>query len=246
MVLWIFFPISLAFISFVGTWTVYGIAYSNNHVCSLGDWSGENFCNGNQTFNCCLVPTISSSGTYAPENSLFTATINAGSFLFFLFCIFHHAHVTEKHASCSMISRFAALFGVVAALGAFVAGNCNPHYLALLHYMGAALSFICICFYTILLTAITRKCKLSGSEKFLFPYRFIASVIQAIVTICYTILFAQDEYLYQHMSAIFEWMLSVNLQLLELSYSIEFYYFSSYMIANLLGKREEQKPLMMS
>lgn len=246
MVLWILFPITLAFISFVGTWTVYGIAYSNNHVCSLSDWSGKNFCNGNNSGNCCYVPTISSSGTYAPENSLFTATINAGSFLFLLFCVFHHAHVIEKHACNSMMSLFATVLGLVAGLGAFIAGNCNPDSLALLHYLGAAISFVCICFYTILLTALTRKCQLSGFEKFLYPYRAVSTLIQAIVTICYTILFAQEAYLYLHVSAIFEWMLSINLQLFELSYAIEFYYFSSYMISNLLGKREEQKPLMMT
>lgn len=246
MVLWILFPITLAFISFVGTWTVYGIAYSNNHVCALSDWSGENFCKGNNSINCCYVPTISSSGTYAPENSLFTATINAGSFLFLLFCVFHHAHVIEKHGGCSMMSRIAAVLGLVAGLGAFIAGNCNPYHLALLHYLGAATSFVCVCFYTVLLTALTGKCQLSGCEKFLYPYRVVATIIQAIVTICYTIFFAQEDYLYMHVSAIFEWMLSVNLQLFELSYAFEFYYFSSYMISNLLGEREEQKPLMMT
>lgn len=246
MVLWILFPISLAFISFVGTWTVYGIAQSNNHVCSLSDWSGENFCSGNHSINCCYVPTISSSGTFAPENSLFTATINAGSFLFLLFCVFHHAHVMEKHSAHSTLSLFAAALGLVAGLGAFMAGNCNPESLALLHYLGAAVSFVCICFYSILLTALTWRCQLSGFEKFLYPYRVVAAVVQAIVTICYTILFAQEQYIYLHVSAIFEWMLSVNLQLFELSFAVEFYFFSSYMISNLLGKREEQKPLMLT
>uniref|UniRef100_A0AAV2JQ35 CWH43-like N-terminal domain-containing protein n=1 Tax=Knipowitschia caucasica TaxID=637954 RepID=A0AAV2JQ35_KNICA len=233
MVLWTLFPIMLAFISFVGTWTVYGIARSNNHVCSLSDWSGENFCSGNTTVNCCYVPTISTSGTYAPENSLFTATINAGSFLFVLFCVFHHAHVLEKHPALSMMSRVATLMGLVAGLGAFVAGNCNPHHLALLHYLGAAVSFVCICFYTVMLTALTRKCQLSGLEHMLYPYRVVSTIVQ-------------EQYLYSHVSAVFEWMLSVNLQLLEFSFAAEFYYFSSFMITNLLGKRDEQKPLMLT
>lgn len=42
-----------------------------------------------------------------------------------LFCIFHHAHILEKHTCHSMLSRFALASGVVAAVGAFVAGNCN-------------------------------------------------------------------------------------------------------------------------
>uniref|UniRef100_A0A3B4A7I5 CWH43-like N-terminal domain-containing protein n=1 Tax=Periophthalmus magnuspinnatus TaxID=409849 RepID=A0A3B4A7I5_9GOBI len=209
MVLWILLPITLAFISFVGTWSV-------------------------------------SSGTYAPENSLFTATINAGSFLFLLFCILHHSHVIEKHGGLSVMSRMAAVLGVVASLGAFIAANCNPYHLALLHNLGAAVSFVCICFYTVLLTELTKKSQLSGLETYLYPYRIVATIIQAIVTICYTIMFAQEEYFYRHLSAIFEWMLGANLQLFELSYVAEFYYFSSYMISNLLGKREEQKPLMLT
>ncbi|KAL6101871.1 uncharacterized protein ACO6RY_17025 [Pungitius sinensis] len=246
MVLWTIFPVSLSLVSFLGTWSVYGLAFANRHVCSLSDWGTNNYCKENQTTECCLVPTISSSGIGAPENSLFTATINAGSFLFLLFCIFHHAHVMEKHACHSMLSRSALVFGVVAALGAFAAGNCNPGYLALLHYLGAALSFLCICFYTVLLTALTGKCVLTGYEKFLYPFRIASTVVQTLVTICYTILFAQEEYYYLHLSAIFEWMLSANLELFELSFMVEFWFFSSFMLSNLLSRREEEKPLMLT
>ncbi|XP_029962228.1 transmembrane protein 150A [Salarias fasciatus] len=247
MVLWIIFPISLSLVSFIGTWSVYGLAYSHHHVCSLSDWGGVNhsYCKRNQSTGCCLVPTISSSGINAPENSLFTATINAGSFLFLLFCFFHHAHIMEKHACHSMMSRTALVFGVVAALGAFAAGNCNPGYLALLHYLGAAVSFLCICFYTTFLTALTGRCVLSGYERLLYPLRVASTVLQIIVTICYTIFFAQHEYFYVHMSAVSEWMLSINLELFELSYAVEFAFFSSFMISNLLSKRDEEKPLMM-
>uniref|UniRef100_A0A3Q3WG43 CWH43-like N-terminal domain-containing protein n=1 Tax=Mola mola TaxID=94237 RepID=A0A3Q3WG43_MOLML len=248
MVLWIIFPICLSLVSFVGTWTVYGLAFSNNHVCSLSNWlvRGDNSCKGNQSTGCCSVPTISSSGTRAPENSLFTATINAGAFLFLLFCVFHHAHIMERHACHSMLSKFALVFGVVAAIGAFAAGNCNPHYLPLLHNLGAAISFTCICFYTIMLTALTRKCMLTGYEKVLYPLRITSTVAQIIVTICYTILFAQDDYFYVHLSATFEWILSVNLELFELSFAVEFCFFSSFMLSNLLSKRNEEKPLMMT
>uniref|UniRef100_A0A667XL84 CWH43-like N-terminal domain-containing protein n=2 Tax=Myripristis murdjan TaxID=586833 RepID=A0A667XL84_9TELE len=178
-------------------------------------------------------------------NSLFTATISAGSFLFLVFSFLHHAHILERNATHSMLSRFALVFGVVAAMGAFAAGNCNPRYLSLLHYLGAAISFMCICFYTTLLTALTGKCVLTGFEKFLYPLRIISTVVQAIVTICYTILFAQEEYWYIHLSAVFEWTLSVNLELFELSYAVEFFFFSSAMISNLLSKQEEEKPLML-
>ncbi|AWP13981.1 putative transmembrane protein 150A-like [Scophthalmus maximus] len=243
MVLWIVIPLSLSLVSFIGTWTVYGLALSNNHVCSLSDW-GFNNCSGNWSTECCLPPTISSSGARAPENSLFTATINAASFLFLLFCIFNHAHVMERYSCHSMLSKIAMIFGVLAAMGAFAAGNCNPGYLKLLHHLGAAISFICICFYTVLLTVLTGKCVLTGFEKFLYPLRITSTVIQTIVTICYSVLFAQDRYFYIHLSAVFEWMLSVNLELFELSYVVEFCFFSSFMLSNLLNKREEEKPLI--
>lgn len=42
-----------------------------------------------------------------------------------IFCIFHHAHILEKHACHFMLSRIGLAFGVVAAMGAFAAGNCN-------------------------------------------------------------------------------------------------------------------------
>ncbi|CAK6953207.1 transmembrane protein 150A [Scomber scombrus] len=244
MWLWIIFPFSLSMVSFIGTWTIYGMASYSNHVCSLSDWGYDRVCSGNQSIGCCSIPTISSSGTMAPENSLFTTIINAGSFLFLLFCIFHHAHIMEKHACYSMMSRIALAFGVVAALGAFAAGNCNPGYLSLLHFFGAAISFLCICFYITLLTDLTRKCSLTGYEKVLYPIRIVSTAVQVIVTICYTILFVQTEYYYKHLAAIFEWMLSVNLELFELSFVVEFSVFSSFMISNLLSKREEEKPLM--
>lgn len=58
-------------------------------------------------------------------------------------------------------------------------------------------------------------------------------------------MFVQTKYFYIHLAAIFEWMLSVNLEMFELSYVVEFSFFSSYMISNLLSKREEEKPLML-
>ncbi|XP_056903169.1 transmembrane protein 150A [Takifugu flavidus] len=246
MVLWVILPVSLALVSFLGTWTVYGLALSNKHVCSLTDWGGENFCRGNHSSGCCLVPTISTSGRSAPESSLFSATINAGAFLFLLFCIFHHAHILEKHACHFMLSRVGLAFGVVAAMGAFAAGNCNPGDLPVLHHLGAAVSFLCICFYTTILTVLTRLCTLSGYERILLPLRVASTVLQIIVTICYTILSVQAEYFHVLLSAVFEWMLSVNLQLFELSFAVEFCFFSSFMLANIFGKQEDEKPLMLT
>ncbi|CAL8367984.1 transmembrane protein 150A [Gadus morhua] len=246
MIFWIILPISLSLVSLIGTWSVYAIAVYNNHVCSLGDWGAAKYCNKNDSTECCLVPTISSSGTSLPENSLFSAIISGGAFLFLVFSIFHHAHIMEKNAKQALLSRIALVFGIVAATGAFAAGNCNPGNLPLLHHLGAALSFTCICFYTVLLTSLTGRCLLTGYEKYLYPLRIISSAIQISVTIGYSILFAQPDYRAIHISAVFEWMLSVNLELFELSYVVEFAYFYSWMLSNLLIKRDEQKPLILA
>ncbi|KAL0964601.1 hypothetical protein UPYG_G00326300 [Umbra pygmaea] len=246
MVLWSLLPITLSLVSFIGTWVTYALAYSYDHVCSLNDWAPWNPCGNNTTNACCEVPTISSSGTYSPESSLFSATINLGSFLFLVFCIFHHAHIMDRNRVHSMLSWIALVFGVVAAFGAFVAGNCNPGSLTLGHYLGAAVSFLCICFYSLLLTVLTGKYVLTQMEWLLYPARIISTGIQIIVTICYTILFVQDDYMYKHMAAVFEWIMSINLELFELSFAAEFFFFSSSMLSSMLTKKEEEKPILLS
>ncbi|KAJ3609973.1 hypothetical protein NHX12_022067 [Muraenolepis orangiensis] len=194
-----------------------------------------------------LIGTWSvSSGSSTPENSLFSAVISAGAFLFLVFSIFHHAHIMERNANQSLLSRIALVFGVVASMGAFGAGNCNPGYLTFLHHLAAAISFICICFYTVLLTALTGKSTLTGFERYLYFMRIASSVFQVILTIGYTIMYAQSNYEAMHFSAVFEWMLSVNLELFELSFVVEFSFFHSWMLSNLLGQREELKPLILS
>lgn len=56
----------------------------------------------------------------------------------------------------------------------------------------------------------------------------------------------QADYFHVLLSAVFEWMLSVNLQLFELSFAVEFCFFSSFMLANIFGKQEDEKPLMLT
>ncbi|KAA0717752.1 hypothetical protein E1301_Tti001654 [Triplophysa tibetana] len=249
MGVWVFLPIVLCAISFIGCWTVYGIALSLNHVCSLNNWEYRNSCLINETGTCCTilhVPTISSSGTKFPENSLFSATINAGSFMFLFFCIFHHAHILARSGINCLLSKIAMVIGCVSAAGAFVAGNCNQAELSLLHYLGAALSFVCVCLYVTMLTSLTGKCMLTGYERVLYPLRIVSSTIQISATILYCIFFVQVDYYYKHISAVFEWLLSMNLELYEFSYSVEFYFFSSSMLSVLLAKKEEEKPLILS
>ncbi|KAK3554407.1 hypothetical protein QTP70_023071 [Hemibagrus guttatus] len=245
---WIILPISLSGVSFIGCWTVYGLALRFHHICSLSNWEYSDSCVPNDTGSCCTknqIPTISGSGTNFPENSLFSASINGASFLFVVFSIFHHAHILKSNVH-AFISKCAMVFGCLAGVGAFIAGNCNPGKLMFLHNLGAALSFVCICFYTVLLTFLTSRCKLTGLECFLYPIRIVFSSIQSTLTILYCIFFSQKEVYYRHISAIFEWTLSMNLELFELSYAVEFYFFSSAMLSVLLSNRDEESTIILS
>lgn len=61
-----------------------------------------------------------------------------------------------------------------------------------------------------------------------------------------TVMFSHRDFYHIHLSAIFEWMISINLEVFELSYAAEFFFFSSFMLSNLLPKQEEEKPLMLT
>ncbi|CAM4727519.1 unnamed protein product [Leuciscus chuanchicus] len=163
-----------------------------------------------------------------------------------IFCIFHHAHILDRNNVHSLLSKIAMILGCVVSMGAFMAGNCNPTELMLLHYLGAALSFVCVCLYMTILTFLTSKCVMTGCEWALHPLRSISTIIQVFATILYGIFFIQEDFFYKHISAVFEWLLAVNLQLYELSYSVEFYFFSSSMLSVLLAKKEEEKCLILS
>ncbi|XP_060781755.1 transmembrane protein 150A [Neoarius graeffei] len=249
MAFWIILPISLSAISFIGCWTVYGLALRFHHICPLTNWEYSNSCLTNETESCCTkynIPTISGSGTHFPENSLFSATVNGASVLFVVFSIFHHAHILKKCNVHLLLSKCAMVFGCIAGVGAFVAGNCNPAELMFLHNLGAALSFVCICFYTVLLTFLTSRCILTGLERYLYPMRIMLSIIQVTLTILYCIFFSQTEIYYRHISAIFEWTVSMNLELFELSYAVEFYFFSSAMLSVFLSNRDEEDIVILS
>ncbi|XP_006630641.2 transmembrane protein 150A [Lepisosteus oculatus] len=249
MVCWIVIPFTLSAISLIGSWTVYGLAVSYKHVCPLSNWKYTDVCHPNASEQCCTdgnMPMISSCGKNPPENSLFTATFNAAAVLFLIFCICQHAHILDKNSNYALLSKANLAIGCLAAFGAFVTGNCNPVHVRWLHYLGAALGFVCLCFYTLILTILTSKCFITGLERFLAPLRIILTVVQALSTIFYVVFFVQPEYNYKHMSAICEWTLSTNIQLFELTYVAEFYYFSSSMLSVLIHKRDEEKSLILS
>jgi len=91
-----------------------------------------------------------------------------------------------KHTSNNISIQFLPWFQLTVNALTMATTDCSPqpYHLSLLHNLGAAISFICTCFYTVLLTALTGKCVLTGYEKVLYPLRIVSTVIQVIVTIC--------------------------------------------------------------
>ncbi|XP_028648924.1 transmembrane protein 150A isoform X1 [Erpetoichthys calabaricus] len=246
---WLVFPVLLFLITFAGQWTVYGLALAYHHVCPLHNWKYTNSCHLNLTQSCCTIqhiPFISTCGMSAPENSLFTATLNAGSALFILFCIFHHAHMIDKNNDHLALSRVGLAVGCTSALGAFIAGNCNPSSLMILHYLGASLNFVCACLYTTIQTVLTYRCYVTGLEHLLAPIRTVLTINQILSTIIYILFFVQPSPYYLHLSAIFEWVLGTNMELFALTFAVEFYFFTDSTLWVLTKKHDEEKALILS
>jgi len=59
----------------------------------------------------------------------------------------------------------------------------QPTELTLLHYLGAALSFVFLCLYMTILTFLTGKCVMTGCERVLYPLRSISTTLQISATI---------------------------------------------------------------
>ncbi|XP_033886312.2 transmembrane protein 150A isoform X2 [Acipenser ruthenus] len=246
---WWLFPALIFAVTVTGHWVVYGLALANRHVCPLDNWQYTNSCSLNSTERCCTlqhIPFISTCGMHAPENALFSATLNSGAILFLVFCIFQHAHIIKKNNDNVTLSRIGLAVGCLSSFGAFITGNCNPGTLMVLHYVGAALCFVSTCLYTLILSILTYRCFVTGLEYILAPIRTISTTIQITATIFYIVFFPQETYDYQHISAIFEWILATNVQLFELSFVVEFYYFSVSMLSVLMTKDEEETSLIMS
>lgn len=82
--------------------------------------------------------------------------------------------------------------------------------------------------------------------KWLFSNEIFWNIFSPWLLLSDGIFFIQGDSFYKHISAVFEWLLSVNLQLYELSYFVEFYFFSSSMLSALLAKKEEEKFIILS
>ncbi|XP_048419563.1 transmembrane protein 150A isoform X2 [Stegostoma tigrinum] len=246
---WLLLPLLTSVVSIAGTWTVYGLALANGHVCPLYNWMYNHSCSPDASVRCCSIqnmPFVSTSGMNLPENSLYSAVLNAVSVLFALVCIFRHAQIVERKVDEALLSKAAMIIGFFGSIGGFIAGNCNPSVLMVLHYFGATLCFVSGCIYTILQTALTFRLHLTGKECFLAPLRALLAIFQVVFSICYLAFFVHPDTKKQHIGAICEWILATNFYIFIMSFSFEFYYITSTVLYALISRPDDEKIAILS
>ncbi|XP_038639009.1 transmembrane protein 150A [Scyliorhinus canicula] len=241
---WLLLPLLTSVVSIAGTWTVYGLALANGHVCPLYNWVYNRSCSAGASVRCCAIrnmPFVSTSGMNLPENSLYSAVLNAVSVLFALVCIFRHAQIVDRRVDEALLSKAAMIIGFFGSVGGFIAGNCNPLVLMVLHYFGASLCFVSGCIYCILQTALTFRLHITGKECFLAPVRTVLTILQVVTSISYLPFFLHPDLKKQHIGAIFEWILTTNFYIFIMTFTFEFYYITSSVLHSLIGATDDEK-----
>ncbi|XP_062926259.1 transmembrane protein 150A [Mobula hypostoma] len=246
---WLLLPLLTSIVSIAGTWTVYGLALANEHVCPLYNWVYNRSCSVPSLEKCCAIqnmPFVSTSGMNLPENSLYSAVLNAVSVLFAIVCIFRHAQVVDRKVDDAALSKVAMIVGFFGSVGGFIAGNCNPSVLMVLHYFGASLCFVSGCIYCILQTILTYRLCITGKEYLLVPIRGVLSSLQVIFSISYLAFFVHPDLSKQHIGAICEWILATNFYVFILLFTFEFYHITSAVLLVLIGRQDDEKIAILS
>ncbi|XP_051897528.1 transmembrane protein 150A [Pristis pectinata] len=246
---WLFLPLLTSIISIAGTWTVYGLALANEHICPLYNWVYNRNCSVHTLVKCCTiqnVPFVSTSGMNLPENSLYSAVLNAVSVLFAVVCIFRHAQIVDRKVDDATLSKVAMIVGFFGSVGGFIAGNCNSSVLMVLHYFGASLCFVSGCMYCILQTALTFKLYITGKECFLVPIRGVLTSLQVIFSIGYLAFFVHPDLSKKHIGAICEWILATNFYVFIMSFAFEFYHITSSVLLVFISRPDDEKIAILS
>ncbi|XP_032868429.1 transmembrane protein 150A-like [Amblyraja radiata] len=246
---WLFLPLLNSILSIAGTWTVYGLARANDHVCPLSNWVYNRTCSVQVLVKCCAIenmPFVSTSGMNLPENSLYSAVLNSVSVLFAAVCIFRHAQILDRKVDDATLSKGAMIVGFFGSAGGFIAGNCNPSVLMVLHYFGATLCFVSGCIYCIIQTALTFRVPITGKECLLVPLRGLLTSLQVVVSISYLIFFVHPDLTKQHIGVICEWILATNFYVFIMSFTFEFYYITTSVLHVLISRPDDEKIAILS
>ncbi|XP_069741798.1 transmembrane protein 150A [Narcine bancroftii] len=246
---WLLLPLLTSIVSIAGTWTVYGLALANGHICPLYNQVYNRSCSISTLVKCCSIqnmPFVSTSGMNLPESCLYSAVVNAVSVLFAIVCIFRHAQIVERKVDDAVMSKIAMIVGFFGSLGGFIAGNCNPLFLMVLHYFGASLCFVSGCFYCLLQLILTYRLCFTGKECVLVPLRGALTIVQVVISICYLALFFHPDLSKQRIGAICEWTLTTNFYGFIMTFSFEFYYITSSVLLVLISRPDDEKIAILS
>ncbi|NP_001279565.1 uncharacterized protein LOC103182485 [Callorhinchus milii] len=246
---WVLLPLLTGIVSIAGTWTVYGIALAHGHVCPLTNWEYNYTCPINTTTKCCTeknMPYVSTSGVRFPENSLYSAVLNAVAFLFVVLCVFRHAQIVEQKGDEMVLSKVALIMGCFASVGGFLAGNCNLFAAQGIHYFGASLCFVAACFYAVLQTVLTYKVRVTGKECFLAPLRTVLVIIEVLFSIIFVAFIIHPVLNYRHVGAIAEWVVCTNFHIFVMTLAFEFFSITSSVLHTLINKPEDEKVAILS
>ncbi|XP_078055800.1 transmembrane protein 150A [Mustelus asterias] len=246
---WLLLPLLVSAVSIAGTWTVYGLALANGHVCPLYNWVYNRSCSADASVRCCAIqnmPFVSTSGMNLPESSLYSAVLNAVSVLFALVCIFRHAQIVDRKVDEVLLSKAAMIIGFFGSAGGFIAGNCNPSALMVLHYFGASLCFVSGCIYCVLQTALTFRLHITGKEFLLAPIRAVLTILQVVISISYLAFFVNPDLKKQHIGAICEWTLATNFYVFIMLFAFEFYHITTSALHSLIGTPDDEKVAILS
>uniref|UniRef100_A0A8C4R2E0 Si:dkey-228d14.5 n=1 Tax=Eptatretus burgeri TaxID=7764 RepID=A0A8C4R2E0_EPTBU len=223
------FPLAFAIISFIGGWTVYGLAIRDGHVCPFTDWA--RFVENCSTPGCCdkdKIPFVSTVGARPTESSLFSAAASGCAFLMVIISILRYAYGLENRYpdfmnKCSLVADF------IAAAGIFTMGHCQVINIMVMHIIGVVVAFVFASFGAFF-QAMVPAHRFAAVR----PFRILFCCLVIPIEIIYVSLYVQVKPNLLVISALFEWMALGLYTMYYTSFAVELYDVTPRTLARLL------------
>ncbi|KAJ8365302.1 hypothetical protein SKAU_G00141330 [Synaphobranchus kaupii] len=229
MSLWVILPVSLPVFTITGIWVVYAMALYNKHVCPVDNWVYNQSCEEKLSLQrgpvlCCTldnVPLISKCGTLPPESCFFSLICSTGSFMVMVIGLLRYGLVVEKHQNC-VLNTAALSTGWICAAGLIMVGNFQVDYAKILHYVGAGVAFPTSMLFVCLQSALTYRLAKTQAEYGVGHLRLAMTLMAFISLVLSGVFFAQESFILQHASSIFEWVFCIIIMLFYGTFAFEF------------------------
>ncbi|XP_035263017.1 transmembrane protein 150A-like isoform X1 [Anguilla anguilla] len=229
MSLWVILPVSLPVFTITGIWVVYAMALYNMHVCPVDNWVYNESCEeklslqGGPVLCCTLdnVPLISKCGTLPPESCFFSLICSTGSFMVMVIGLLRYGLVVEKYQNC-VLNTAGLSTGWICAAGLIMVGNFQVDYAKILHYVGAGVAFPTSMLFVCLQSALTYRLAKTQGEYCVGHLRLAMTLLAFVSLVLSGVFFAQESFLLQHASAIFEWVFCIIIMLFYGTFAFEF------------------------